>query len=111
MTSIAALPRDTIGAARARKRVGVGDVTEVEIAAHMGLTALDFRDALPSLLARGFPAPDPTTGRFDLQAVDLWRAARYPHLYRQDLTGAPGDTIGFADRLARFRKCRDGARR
>jgi hypothetical protein len=35
---------------------------------------------LPALLARGFPRPDPTTGMFDLAAIDHWMTARHdPH--------------------------------
>jgi hypothetical protein len=28
-------------------------------------------------LARGFPRPDPTTGMFDLAAIDQWMTARH----------------------------------
>lgn len=31
---------------------------------------------LPELLARGFPRPDPTTGMYDLVAIDAWMDAR-----------------------------------
>jgi len=36
---------------------------------------------LPALMDRGFPGADPTTGMFDLEAIDLWRHARHPHLF------------------------------
>jgi hypothetical protein len=39
------------------------------------------RPALPDLRARGFPQADPTTGNFDLAAIDRWCDARHPHLF------------------------------
>ena len=39
-----------------------------------------FAEILPSLLARGFPAPDPDTGNFDRVALNKWCDARHPHL-------------------------------
>jgi hypothetical protein len=32
-------------------------------------------------VARGFPQADPTTGNFDLAAIDRWCDARHPHLF------------------------------
>ena len=32
---------------------------------------------LPDLLKRGFPAADVTTGMFDLDEIDRWRARRH----------------------------------
>jgi hypothetical protein len=40
------------------------------------LTLDEFRAKLPSLLQRGFPPPDPTTGHFYLPAIDRWMEAR-----------------------------------
>lgn len=57
-----------------------GDVPATVAARRMGLALENFRATLPGLLARGFPPPDPTTGNFDLDAIDVWRRARYPHL-------------------------------
>jgi hypothetical protein len=54
-----------------------GDVTSITAARRMGLTEAELTAALPSLLARGFPAADPTTGRFDLDAIDQWRSRRH----------------------------------
>jgi hypothetical protein len=54
----------------------------LEVAARrLGKTRADFETMLPDLLARGFPQPDPTTGNFDLPAIDRWCDARHPHLF------------------------------
>jgi len=45
------------------------------------LTVEQFRAKLPQLYERGFPHPDPTTGMFDLAAIDRWQDARHPHLF------------------------------
>ncbi len=49
-----------------------GDVPPVTAARRMGLTLEDLEEALPELLARDFPAPDPTTGNFHLEAIEKW---------------------------------------
>jgi hypothetical protein len=58
-----------------------GDVPPVTAARRMGLSLDAFRDALPELIARGFPQADETTGNFDLDAIDTWRRTRNPHLF------------------------------
>jgi hypothetical protein len=63
-----------------------GDVPPVTAARRIGLSLEAFREALPQLLGRGFPAPDQTTGNFDLDAIDAWRRSRYPQLYTDRLT-------------------------
>jgi hypothetical protein len=63
-----------------RFSVKPGDVPATKAARRLHLTLEEFDDKLPALLARGFPPPDPTTGMFDLTAIDLWRASRFPHL-------------------------------
>jgi hypothetical protein len=63
-----------------------GDVPPVTAARRIGLSLEAFHEALPKLLARGFPAPDQTTGNFDLDAIDAWRRTRYPQLYSDRLT-------------------------
>jgi hypothetical protein len=50
-----------------------GDVPPITAARRMGLSLEAFRDALPELVARGFPQADETTGNFDLDAIDVWR--------------------------------------
>jgi len=66
-------------------------VPPVTAARRMGLSLNAFRDALPELVARGFPQADETTGNFDLDAIDTWRRTRNPHLFpdRLDLSENP----------------------
>lgn len=64
-----------------------GDVPPIVAARRLGLTLDRFWEALPDLKERGFPQQDPTTGNFDLDAVDAWRRSRYPQLFQ--LTTAP----------------------
>jgi len=60
-----------------RFRVDPRDVPPEKAARRLHLTPDDFRAKLPALLARGFPQPDPTTGMFDLAAIDQWMTARH----------------------------------
>jgi hypothetical protein len=54
----------------------------LEVAARrLGKTRAELEAVLPDLLARGFPQADPTTGNFDLAAIDRWCNARHPHLF------------------------------
>jgi DNA-binding IclR family transcriptional regulator len=55
-----------------RFRIEPRDVPAVAAARRLGLTEAQFRECLPDLLARGFPAADPTTGNYDLKAAELW---------------------------------------
>jgi hypothetical protein len=57
------------------------DVPPDIAARRLGKSRADFDAALPNLLARGFPGPDPDTGNFDLQAIDRWCDARHSHLF------------------------------
>jgi hypothetical protein len=68
-----------------------GDVPPIAAARRMGLSLDAFGDALPELVARGFPQADETTGNFDLDAIDVWRRTRNPHLFPDglDLNGFP----------------------
>jgi hypothetical protein len=87
-----------------RYRIDPRDVPAELAARRLGLSQAAFSTALPNLIARGFPKPDPDTGNFDLDAMDRWCNARNPHLY-----GAPvamgardaRDVVG--DRLAALR--------
>jgi hypothetical protein len=45
----------------------------------LAVTPEHFERILPNLIARGFPAADPDTGNFDLEAIDAWRRALHPH--------------------------------
>lgn len=87
-----------------RYRVDPGDVPVDKAARRLHLTPEQFAAALPDLLRRGFPAADPTTGMYDLDAIDLWRKARHAQL--RALTAAPaspqpmpGANPGMADRF------------
>lgn len=73
-----------------RPRVDPGDVSPEAAARRMGLSLAAFEDHLPKLYSRGFPPPDPTTGLFDLEAIDAWRRRRNPHLFASPLTAASG---------------------
>jgi hypothetical protein len=77
----------------------------LEVAARrLGKTRAEFEAALPDLLARGFPQADPTTGNFDLAAIDQWCDARYPHLFGGAAAMQARDARDVVrDRLARLR--------
>jgi hypothetical protein len=64
-----------------RFRVEPRDVPAELAARRLGMNVAAFSAALPNLIARGFPAPDPDTCNFDLAAVDRWCDARHPHLF------------------------------
>jgi hypothetical protein len=59
-----------------RFKVEPRDVPASKAARRLHLSLDEFRVKLPSLLARGFPPPDPTTGHYYLPAVDKWMEAR-----------------------------------
>jgi hypothetical protein len=81
-----------------------GDASEKVAAERMGMKPEPFRIALPNLIARGFPKPDPDTGNFDLDAIDTWRRLRHPHLYggREEFGARDAATV-VHDRLAAMR--------
>ena len=58
--------------ARPRFELVPRGLTNNEVAHYLGLSATKFSAIKPKLLARGFPTPDPDTGRTDLKAVDSW---------------------------------------
>jgi hypothetical protein len=64
-----------------RFNIQPGDVPAGAAARRMGMTLEAFEIALPALIARGFPKPDPSTGNFDLDAIDAWRRSRHAHLF------------------------------
>jgi hypothetical protein len=81
------------------------DIPEELAARRLGLTATAFRTKLPNLLVRGFPAPDPDTGNFDLLAVDKWCDARHPHLFGTGAIMQARDASDVVqDRIAKMRK-------
>ncbi|MBZ9719137.1 hypothetical protein LB519_14910 [Mesorhizobium sp. AD1-1] len=63
-----------------RFQVEPRDVPPEKAARRLGLSEERFVELLPRLLSRGFPASDPDTGNYDLDAVDAWRAARHRRL-------------------------------
>ncbi|MCJ2045592.1 hypothetical protein MKK58_13765 [Methylobacterium sp. J-078] len=64
-----------------RFRVDPAYVPADKAARRMGLTLSQFTTCCPKLYARGFPAPDETTGMFDIEAMDRWRKRQRPDLY------------------------------
>lgn len=83
-----------------------GDIPPASAARRLGLSLEQFTAALPQLLAREpkFPPADPTTGNYDLDAIDAWRRARYPHLFgeRVDVAASALDakTVDIGQRMA-----------
>lgn len=65
-----------------------GDCPPIAAARRIWLTLTEFNARLPELQRRGFPQADPTTGNYDLDAIDAWRKARYPQLFGDRLTTA-----------------------
>jgi DNA-binding IclR family transcriptional regulator len=72
-----------------RFQVEPRDVPPKDIARRMGMSLTDFRAALQSLIARGFPQPDLDTGNFDLS---------------QSIDGATRDILIFLAALLRCRR-------
>jgi hypothetical protein len=70
-------PAMPIRAPDIRHRVDPGDVPPEKAARRLHLSLGRFEEVLPDLLARGFPPADPTTGMYDLEAIDLWRKNRH----------------------------------
>jgi hypothetical protein len=82
-----------------------GDITAAMVADRLGVTTTEFDGLRVELEARGFPSADPTTGRYAIEAVDVWRLRRYPGLFPL-LTAAPQPTDAgavFAERMRRLR--------
>lgn len=80
------------------------DVPPEMAARRLGKTRAELELALPDLIARGFPQPDPTTGNFDLAAIDRWCDARHPHLFGSGVAIEARDAKDVVrDRLAKLR--------
>jgi len=58
---------------RCARKIETGDITPLEAARLMGQTLAQFEYCLPSLLDRGFPPADPTTGNYALDAITVWQ--------------------------------------
>jgi hypothetical protein len=97
-----ASPREVIGASL-RYRIEPRDVPLAKAARKLGLTVTQFNGVKDELFARGFPRPDPTTGHYDLKAIEAWQDARsglsIPMTDGPSLRD-PGD--GFEERAARL---------
>ena len=73
-----------------RHKVEPRDGTIAQAARKLHLTVEQFRLKLPELFSRKFPAPDPTTGMWDLKAIDRWQDARNPQVFA-GVDGSPKD--------------------
>ena len=60
-----------------RFRVDPRDVPAEKAARRLHLTLAEFEAKLPDLLGRSFPLQDPSTGMYDLAAIDEWMTARH----------------------------------
>ena len=87
-----------------RFRVEPRDVPPEQAARRLGKTFAEFDEALPRLLARGFPAPDPDTGNFDIHAIDRWCDCRHTHLFGGSTMQARDASAVAHDRIASMRK-------
>lgn len=88
-----------------RFRVEPRDVPIEMAARRLGKSVAEFHAALPNLIARGFPQPDPDTGNFDLHAIDRWCDARHAHLFGQGATMQARDASAVAKgRIAAMRR-------
>ena len=65
-----------IKAAAIRYPVEPRDIPPEKAARRLHLTMEEFVAYADSLYARGFPRPDPTTGMYDLKAIDAWMDKR-----------------------------------
>jgi hypothetical protein len=52
-------------------------VRAAAVANLLGLSLVQFEAQLPSLIERGFPQSDATTGLYCIEAVDRWRLRRH----------------------------------
>lgn len=60
---------------------GSGDCPPIAAARVLFLSLAEFKQKLPELYARGFPSPDPTTGNYDMDAINAWRQLRHKQLF------------------------------
>jgi hypothetical protein len=61
-----------VAGSQIRSRVDPRDVPPIKAARRLGLTLAEFEFHLPSLINRGFPPSDATTGFYDLKKIDQW---------------------------------------
>jgi hypothetical protein len=83
-----------------RFHVNPRDVPPSVAARALGLSLEAFAEKLPKLLDRRFPAADPTTGNYDLKAIEQWQNLRHPQLFGVDKPAATLDaSVGLRERL------------
>jgi len=83
-----------------------GDVPKSTVAKLLGLSNEDFERLCAELEGRGFPKPDPTTGRYCIEAVDRWRLRRHVPLFPELVSAPTAVDAGavYKDRLAAMRR-------
>lgn len=69
------------------------DVPACHAGRRLGLSEAEFSAALTQLLQRGFPPADPTTGRYDLDAIDAWRRGRHAQLFADPTKARDGSVV------------------
>ena len=69
-------PRQSLRSASIRYPVDPRDVPPEKAARRLHLTLAEFESKKAELFDRGFPQPDPTTGMYDLVAIDAWQDHR-----------------------------------
>jgi hypothetical protein len=100
--TVMARPRDITGA-NLRYRVDPRDVPPAKAARKLHITIAEFNRSKDDLFARGFPRPDPTTGNYDLKAIEAWMDARSALATPLNNEPQPRDARdGFAERAARL---------
>lgn len=57
---------------RPRPLIEPRGLTAGEVAFYLGISPVKFTEIKERLYERGFPRPDPDTGRYDVKAVDFW---------------------------------------
>jgi hypothetical protein len=81
-----------------------GDVPLGAVVQRLGMSLADFQMYRGDLERRGFPEPDPTTGRYCIEAVDRWRLRRFPRLFPELTASTAAVDAGavFEERMRRF---------
>jgi hypothetical protein len=75
----------------------------VKAARRLGLELTDFNRLKDDLFARGFPRLDPTTGNYDLKAIDAWQDARSGLAAGLTATDVPRNSAhSYKERVARL---------
>jgi hypothetical protein len=94
-----------------RFRVDPGDVPPEKAARRLHLTLARFNELQPNLRKRGFPAPDPDTGMFDLEEIDRWRRARHHPEEPEPAVPAAAPKLSMEERFLQVMKQRRETRK